>query len=297
VKSRHLSVASFFLASIAAQSPARADELPAGLMKTDQATKGTESIATSGFEGKAAKPTDANSKDALELKLSAGGLMSGGNSRSLAVTSSGKFRVRREANQLTVAIAQNYGRGAPSPDADTAVTVENYQGKARYDRFLSGGLAAFVAMSGLRDRFQGLDLRLNFDPGLAYYFVDEAKQQFWAELGYDLQYDFRRTDEVLAAFYKGTPIDKAETRHNGRAFLGYQNNVSKTATIDTGLEYIQGLSQTENWRLNWILGLSSQIGGDFSIAATFNVKYDNNPLPGVKNTDVISALSLVYSLL
>jgi putative salt-induced outer membrane protein YdiY len=46
-----------------------------------------------------------------------------------------------------------------------------------------------------------------------------------------------------------------------------------------------------------MVGLNSQIAGDFSIALTFNLKYDNNPLPGVKNTDAVTAVSLVYSLL
>jgi putative salt-induced outer membrane protein len=293
---RHLFAVPSFFALTIFTSAAWADDLPAGVMKTQQATKGTESVATSGFESKASiKPEE--SKDALELKLSAGGVAASGNSRSLAITSSGKFRVRRESNQLTVAMAQNYGRAATTPEADTAVSVENYQGKTRYDRFLSGGFAVFVAMSGLRDRFQGLDLRLNLDPGVAYYFVDEAKQQLWAEVGYDFQYDFRRADKVLEAFNKGTPIEKAETRHSGRIFLGYSNTLNKAVTLDTGLEYLQALSQTENWRLNWMVGLNSQIGGDFSIATTFNLKYDNNPLPGVKNTDTTTAVSLVYSLL
>jgi putative salt-induced outer membrane protein len=296
VNFRHLCAAACFVAPFVRIPSAGADDLPAGVMKTQQATKGTESVATSGFETQA-KRDEATSKDALELKLAAGGLASSGNSRSTAITTTGKFRVRRENNQLTLAMAQNYGRAATTPDADTAVTVENYQGKTRYDRFLSGGLAVFVAMSGLRDRFQGLDLRLNFDPGIAYYFVDEAKQQLWGEFGYDLQYDFRRTDKVYEAFMKGTPIDKAEMRHSSRLFLGYQNNLNKVVTVDTGLEYLQALSETENWRLNWIFGLTSQIGGDFSIATTFNLKYDNNPLPGVKNTDTTMAISLVYSLL
>jgi putative salt-induced outer membrane protein len=297
VNHRHLSAASCLLAlTVSVARSANADDLPPGTMKTQQATKGTESIATSGFETKA-KPDEATSKDALDLKVSAGGLSSEGNARSIGITSSAKFRIRRETNQLSVALGQNYGRAATSPDADTAITVENYQGRARYDRFLGGGFAVFVAMSGLRDRFQGLDLRLNLDPGIAYYFVDEAKQQFWSELGYDLQYDFRRTEKVLEAFNKGTPIDKAETRHSGRLFLGYQNSLNKAVTLDTGLEYLQALSQTENWRLNWMVGLNSQIGGDFSIALTFNLKYDNNPLPGVKNTDAVTAISLVYSLL
>ena len=49
--------------------------------------------------------------------------------------------------------------------------------------------------------------------------------------------------------------------------------------------------------MNGFVGLTSQIGGDFSIATVFNLKYDNNPLPDVKNTDIITSISLVYSLL
>src|SRR5690606_42098848 len=52
--------------------------------------------------------------------------------------------------------------------------VENLQAKARYDRFLSDRLTAFAAVSALRDRFQGLALRTNFDPGLAYYIVRDS---------------------------------------------------------------------------------------------------------------------------
>ena len=266
-------------------------------MKLQQATKGTETVVTTGFEAKAAKPDDAASKDATELKLAAGGLFAAGNSRSNAITSSVKFRARRSANQLTLALAENYAQAASKPGEDTSVTVENVQGKTRYDRFLSGQFAVFGALSGLRDRFQGLDLRINFDPGFAYYFVDESKQQFWSELGYDLQYDYRRNDKVAESLALGKPVDKAEVRHSGRLFFGYQNSLNKAVTVDTGLEYLQALSNTENWRLNWTLGLNSAIGGNFSIATTFTLKYDHNPLSNVKNTDALTAVSLVYQLL
>ncbi|HVU05694.1 MAG TPA: DUF481 domain-containing protein [Polyangiaceae bacterium] len=274
---------------------ARAEEPAGGLMKDKSASAGKEDVATSGFETQA-KP-DAEAKDVTELKLAAGGLAAGGNSRSISATGSGKFRVRREANQLTLGAAANYGRSAPSPAESTKTTVENYQGKTRYDRFLAGGFAVFGAMSGLRDRFQGLDLRLNLDPGLAYYFVDEAKQQLWGELGYDLQYDVRRQANLDEAAAKGDPQDKTEVRHSGRLFVGYSNSLSATATLDTGLEYLQAVTETKNWRVNWAVSLTSAIAGNFSIAAAFNLKYDDNPLPGVKNTDYLSSLSLVYTLL
>jgi putative salt-induced outer membrane protein len=45
------------------------------------------------------------------------------------------------------------------------------------------------------------------------------------------------------------------------------------------------------------VGLSSSISTAFSLATTFSLRYDNNPLPGIRKTDTTTALSLVYQLL
>jgi putative salt-induced outer membrane protein len=282
-------------AALLAAAPAFAEELPTGLMKAKTATGGQENVASTGFEAPVAKPEA--SKDSTELKLSAGGLFSGGNSKSIAATGSSKLHLRRENNALDGALAANYGRSAPKGQGDMETSVENFQGKLRYDRFVAEHVAVFVALSGLKDRFLGLDLRLNLDPGLAYYFIDGPKHRLWAELGYDLQYDFRREETIVAALADGKTLDRSEVRHSGRLFLGYNNSISETLTFDTGVEYLQALKDTENFRLNWDLGITSSIGGNFSIATTLNLRYDHNPLPGVKNTDVTSAVSLVYQLL
>jgi len=273
---------------------AKAQEEPKSLLGGETATKGSEDVATAGFEASAKVE---ESPDTLEIKLSAGGLSSGGNAESLALTAASKLHYRHDKNQLSGAVVGNYGRARPAGAAASETTVENLQGKVRYDRFITKRVALFGAVSALTNRFLGLDYRLNFDPGIAYYFVDEAKHRAWAEIGYDLQYDLRRDDAIAAALAAGTPLDKAEVSHNGRLFLGYENNLSDTFALDTGLEYLQRLSETENWRLNWDLGLTSNIAGNFSLATTFNLRYDNNPLPGIEKTDYTTALSLVYQLL
>jgi putative salt-induced outer membrane protein len=274
----------------------RADDapLPDSLVKQDNASSGSTDVATTGFE-KSDKPGDA--KDATELQLSAGGLASAGNSRSIAATSAGKFRLRRDSNQVGAAVAANFARSAAKKDDALETTVENFQGKVRYDRFLAGSFAIFGAVSARHDRFQGLALRMNFDPGLEYYFIDEEKQQLQTELGYDLQYDVRTDDELATAALAGTPLDKHDTRHSARAFVGYTNNVNKAVTIATGLEYLQGLDNSTNYRLNWDGAVSSSVGKGFSIATTVSVRYDHNPLPDIEKTDVITAVSLVYQLL
>jgi putative salt-induced outer membrane protein len=266
-----------------------------GLMKQDAATSGKTDVATSGFE--AVAKDDPEAKDATEAKISAGALLTTGNSRSLAATGASTMRVRREKNQLSAAAAVNYSRSAAAPGVDMETTVENYQGKIRYDRFIAGNLALFMATSARRDRFQGLDLRLNLDPGVAYYFVDEKAQQLWTELGYDFQYDVRRDENVAAALASGDPVDKTDVQHSGRLFAGYNNAINEHVTFTTGVEYLQGIPETERWRLNWDTGLTSSIGGNFSLNTTFSLKYDHAPLPGVKELDTSTAVSLVYQLL
>lgn len=285
----------FLSAAVFATRPSRAaDPLPDSLVKSSQASSGSTDVATSGFE-KADKAADA--KDATELELSAGGLASAGNSRSMAATTAGKFRIRRSSDQVGAAIAANYARSAPSKDTGLQTTVENFQGKVRYDRFLTGSFAVFGSVSARRDRFQGLDLRLNLDPGVSYYFIDEAKQQLWAELGYDLQYDVRRDEALAVALAEGSDLSKTETRHSARAFAGYSNAVSDAVTIATGFEYLQGLGESKNYRLNWDGSVNSAVGKGFSIATAVSVRYDHNPLPDIEKTDVVTSLSLVYHLL
>jgi putative salt-induced outer membrane protein YdiY len=278
------------LGVVAAGSHAAA-QTPKGLLEQKAATSGSTDVAKGGFE-KVAKPAD--TKEATELKLSAGGVLATGNSRSAAATGSGMLRLRRGLNEYSASVAGNYGRSAPTPADDMQTSVSNIQGRVRYDRFLSEHWSLFVAQSARKDRFQGLALRLNFDPGVAYYFFDEDKHRLWAELGYDFQYDVRENAALRAA---PTPIDKTETRHSARGFLGYENNINEVLRFNTGVEYIQAVSESKNWRLSWDSGLTSAISNSFSFATTFSLRYDNNPLAGVRKTDTTTALNLVYTLL
>ena len=291
----HYATLSFLCAGLLVSKPSRADDpLPASLVKSDQASSGSTDVATSGFEK--AEKAAAASKDAAEFEFSAGGLASAGNSRSMAATSASKFRLRRGSNQLGAAIAANYAQSATKGEG-LQTTVENFQGKLRYDRFLAGSFAVFGAASARHDHFQGLELRLNFDPGIAYYIVDEGKQQLWTEIGYDLQYDVRTEEAREAALVKRMFLGKTVTRHSGRAFVGYSNAVSDTVTVASGLEYLQGLAESKNYRLNWDGSVNSAVGKGFSIATTVSVRYDHNPLPDVEKTDVVTSISLVYHLL
>lgn len=262
------------------------------------ATTGSTEVATSGFQPVVKPPPAEDANDGTQLKVTAGGLLTQGNSRTIAATASSDFRLRRNVSQLTALAAVNYGRSAPAGDGPYETTVENYQGKVRYDYFFAPGVAGFLSVSARRDRFQGLDLRLNFDPGVAYYFIDEKEQQLWFELGYDLQHDINRDEIITAASLDPTaePIPKSETNHSVRAFLGYNYAFNETLAFNTGVEYLQSVEEGKDARLNFDGGLTTKISQTFSVAMTMSVRYDNDPLEGVEKTDLITALNLVYSL-
>lgn len=276
-----------------------------GLLQQTPATSGATNVTHEGFET-IEKPTDEAlaPKRSTELAIAAGGLFAVGNSRAMSYTGSGNFKLRRDQHQLTAAASANYGRAAPDRDSPMQTTVENVQGRLRYDYFLTQQLALFLGTSARRDRFQGLNLRLNIDPGVAYYVIDRDQHQLWFEGGYDFQYDVRNEAAVEAADAAGTPVDDTEARHNARLFTGYENKLNQAVSFTLGLEYLQGLSPFRddasddvNWQLNGQAGLSSRVADRFSVNTTVGLRYDNNPLPEIESTDLVTAIQLVYTLL
>ena len=223
-----------------------------------------------------------------ELSLSMGGLFASGNARTVALTAAAKYRLRRFEHQLMAAAATNFARAA-QPSARSDTTVENYQGLARYDYFLDNRVSLFAQLVARRDRFQGLDLRLNTDPGVAYHFIETKTQRLVTEVGYDLQYDIRR-DEDLSG------LEKAQTLHNARALLGYENKLYPQVSFITALEHIQNFDDTQVYRSVFDVGFKSTIKERWAVAGTFTLRYENRPLPGVQQADVLGSIALVYTM-
>lgn len=237
-----------------------------------------------------------------DVSLGLGALLSAGNARQVAVASSGRLRLRREEHQASAAASVNLARSG-KPGEEVASTVESYQGLLRYDRFLDERISLFLQSTGRRDRFQGLDLRLNVDPGLAYYFLHERTHRLQGEAGYDLQYDVRRDasrvippgDEAPA----GTPealLARTRTLHDARLFLGYENRLRKEVRLLASLEYLPSFADLSTYRLVFDLGLRSNVSDRLALAVAFTTRYESQPLPNVEPLDSLMSVQLVYSL-
>lgn len=286
---------------LALAQPAAEATNPAETVKASTATKGNTDIAKGGFV-KSEAPADDDPKHATDVSVGLGGLFSAGNARTVALTSLGKIRVRRDEHQFSFAATANFARaGKKGEKVDT--TVENFQGLLRYDYFLTDSVSLFLQSTGRRDRFQGLDLRLNVDPGLAYYFFNTKTHRLQGEVGYDLQHDIRRdasrAQPVPEDAPPGTPapppLDKTQTLHNARLFLGYENKLRKEVAFIASVEYLQNFGDFGTYRFIADVGLKSNIADSLALATTYTARYENKPLPNVEELDSIASVNLVYT--
>jgi len=245
------------------------------------------------------KPTDGTN-----ASLSAGGLLTTGNARLLALTVNGAFEMRRDENGFGASILGNYGQGAAPGDAVVA-TAQNIQGRLRYDRYVSDRTSLFLIGTGRHDRFQGLDFRLNIDPGVKYLFLKEAANALWGELGYDFQYDIRRNEaRVITDPTTGLVtqvLDKTFADHAARAFVGARHAFNSEVTLYSGLEYLQGFrgvdygSGDPRSRINFDALFAAKVGAGLSLGLGFGLRWDSNPLPGKQQLDTTTSVSLIYA--
>jgi putative salt-induced outer membrane protein len=177
-------------------------------------------------------------------------------------------------------------------------TAQNLQARLRYDRYLLESLSLFLIGTGRHDRFQGLDFRLNVDPGVKYLFVKTDLTSFWGELGYDFQYDVRRDDALPQVDAMGNPLpslDKTATDHSARLFIGFKHAFNKEVTFGTGVEYLQSFLKEERARINYDALFAANVGGGLALGLGFSARYDHAPLPGKKTLDTATTMSLIYS--
>jgi hypothetical protein len=247
-----------------------------------------------------AAPTVETPTDGTSASLSAGGQYVTGNSRLLALTLNGMFEKRWGANGVGASVLGNYGQGAPPGNA-IVETTENIQGRLRYDRYLIEQTSLFLINTARQDRFEGLDLRYNLDPGVKYMFFSAATNALWVEAGYDFQYDVRRDDARIPLDATGKPdnaaplLAKTEVNHSLRLYAGYKHAFNDAVTLSTGLEFIQSFTDKNHRWVNYDLLFAAKVFGGLAVGLGVSARYDSEPLPGKQSWDTASTMSLIYS--
>jgi hypothetical protein len=293
-------ITSFSVTASAQTAPSDAPADPTGAPPAD--AKAIVAAPTGPSEAPPDAAPDGNKgTDTTTATVSAGGQLATGNSQLLAGSASGAFEARRGSNGFGAALVGNYGQsGSP-----VLLSTENLQGRARYDRYLLKPLSIFLIGTGRYDRFEGLDFRLNIDPGVKYLFITTDKTTLWGEAGYDFQYDIRRNADRVVVDANGAPVldangqvqlvDKTHADHSARLFAGLKHAFNKEVTLATGLEYLQSVVDSTRYRLNYDALLAANLGHGFSFGVGFSARYDHDPLAGKKELDTVTTFNLIFA--
>jgi putative salt-induced outer membrane protein YdiY len=258
---------------------------PTAAFAQDAVEQLTEEITDEGF-----------SEDATNWNVTAGAVLSTGNTESLQLNAGTNLEIIRGSHGFTA--EGQYILGL-SGEGFGETTAEQLRARARYDFYFTRNDAVFVAAAIRRDEFAGLDPRLQGQIGYLrnFYKNEDGTHRFWGEIGYDLTFDtfdYGRLN-IDPMMLPGLPEDQVV--HAARLFVGYDNHIDENLTYKTGVEALFNVEDFEDFRLNWDNALRTKVGGNLQAELKFTLALDTQPVEGAERLDTITTLNLIYTLM
>lgn len=239
------------------------------------------------------KPDDVKDVKAVDWTATteAGLLVTTGNSKTTTVSATARGTRLDANNKLEVTGTIAYARstiliaadedasGTIGPDEiqeATATTANSWQGKIRYDRFLTEFNSLYATAAVGVDEPAGKDLVAAAQAGYSRRLYKDERHEAVAEIGYDFTY------EDLAV---GDPL----SIHSVRAFVGYKGTVRTDTAVEGSVESLSNLNTLatvpdeagafEDTRITGIAALTTKLTADISFGVSFTAKFDNVPAP------------------
>lgn len=209
-----------------------------------------------------------------DLKLGLSYVATSGNSDTSTAGASVDFNRRFELWSLTAFAS------AVSASEASATTAERYVLGARATYPVTGRLSLAGGARGEKDRFAGYDLRGVADAGIEYVFVDDGRLKATGLAGATWTYEDTRyagSDDWLGALA------------GARAAWKFSDGAD---AIGQAIFY-PNFSESDDWRLETNLGVQASLTDLLSLKVAWELRYDNEPVPGFTKTDTVTLVSLV----
>ncbi len=225
--------------------------------------------------------------------VSAGVILTTGNSRALTLSGSALASRRKGDDKLTLEAAGAFARsevliafdlngngmiGADEIARDTQTTTRNWTAKLRYDRFFGGATSVYLSARLGGDEPAGKNLFGGGQVGLSRELVKDDMHEIVSELGYDFTYE-----SYVAVNAPNLAI------HSARAFLGYNAKLSADTGFLVNVEALFNLNEEsrptgnldpfEDTRATAKAALTTKLVSHFSFRFSFTAKFDNEPAP------------------
>jgi hypothetical protein len=251
----------------------------------------SRAIAQPTFEAGKREDVKDVTKTTWTAKGEAGLVSTTGNSKTTTLTGAASAIRKDQDNKLELSVDGTFARSTTRTAADlngngvidegelssaTATSAENAKARLRYDRYLTGMNALYVAAIAGFDKPAGKDLAAGGQIGYSRGLYKDDQHEVLGEIGYDLTY--------LELTAGGTT-----TIHSARAFVGDKSKLSTATAVEASLEALFNLnspmigprqpSAFEDTRLNGVVSVTTSLSSKLSLSASFTAKYDNVPAP------------------
>ena len=161
-------------------------------------------------------------------------------------------------------------------------TAERYGAKVRAERKLNDRWSLFGGVSGERDTFAGLDLRGIVEVGATYTALAGPVHTLAFDGGVTW------TKESLVS---GPDADFA----GGMLGLTYSWKPREGTEISERLLWYPNFDETSDWRATSETAVQAALSNRLALKVGYEVRYDNEPVPGFDETDTTTKISLVVS--
>ncbi|HEX6550882.1 MAG TPA: DUF481 domain-containing protein [Gammaproteobacteria bacterium] len=212
-------------------------------------------------------------KEGWQGSVALGYLHTTGNSNTVSLNSKAIAGYKRGNWQDSLSLT------ALNASQDNQRTAESYEGNGQSNYSLTDNNYLFGVVDYLSDRFSGYGRRTTEVFGYGRRLLNSDTQHLDIELGAGAR-QTRYTD------------NSSDSRIIERVAVNYLWNFSDTSNFSENLSVEHG---TDNTFTQSVTALTANLAGSFALSVSYTVKHNSTALPGFKNTDTITAVSLVYS--
>lgn len=219
----------------------------------------------------------------------AGLILTTGNSRTTTISAGAKASRKADKNKFQLEVGGAYARSslflANDADGDgdidageyerlSQTSARSFEGKARYDRFLSKSDALYLSAQGLTNKPAGKQFVGGGQGGYSRTAFQNTMHTVVVEAGYDYSYE----DPVVGNGF---------SNHSLRAFAGYEGKLTDDSGLDASIEGLFNVNELdtptgpadrfEDARLTSRLALTTKLFEDISFRFGFEARFDNVP--------------------
>lgn len=174
-------------------------------------------------------------------------------------------------------------------------SAERWDLREQSDYTITSKLFAFGALAYQDDRFSGFQYQASGSGGLGYKFFDSDTTKLAAQVG--VGYRVLRPETLVpdpngsGAIIAREPLDR-ESEAVGTAGIDFMHQFNTNTKLSDKMILESGSSNTS---IKNDLVLEVKMSQKLALAAGYSVLHNTNPADGVKRTDTITTLNLVYA--